>query len=250
VILEDFVMLGTTVHEPSSKYGLSVCSAGWSAELGQLVRIYPLARWGAPRRWSINRVRLERNTGDARTESWSIAGRDPQHHATINDAFVQVGEVRPGQRAGLLDKCVIASISEANKRRLSLAVIQPTSEPSLVFEHNPDSPDSPELRLFDVADRPIAGSKRFAFIPRVEFNDAAGTHRLQLRDWGSYERLRKGGDARRHELSGALHIGADSSLLVGNLNHQRNAWLVISVLNGLRDGQASLFPHPREAVAS
>jgi hypothetical protein len=51
VILDDFVMLGTTVPEPNSSGRVFVCSAGVSDEDRRLIRIYPLARRGAPKRW-------------------------------------------------------------------------------------------------------------------------------------------------------------------------------------------------------
>jgi hypothetical protein len=73
------------------------------------------------------------------------------------------------------------------------------------------------------------------------FDDDAGTHRLQLRDWGCFEFMRKFGDDRRADMHGALHLGERSSLLIGNLNNQRRAWIVISVLNGVRVAQSSLF---------
>jgi hypothetical protein len=248
MIVEDFVMLGTTVPEPSSKYGLSVCSAGWSSELRQLIRIYPLARGNAPRRWSINRVRLERSRHDSRPESWCIAGdRTPQGHPSINDAFTCVGQVEPASRRSLLEAAFASSIAEADERRSSLAIIHPMSTPKLAFDHNPNSPDSPELRLFDLGADNLEGSKRFPFTPRLEFSDANGTHRLQLRDWGAFEFMRKYGESRRYDLASALHLSEQSSLLVGNHNHHRNAWLVIAVLGGLRTNQLSLLPELKVA---
>ena len=134
----------------------------------------------------------------------------------------------------------MSSIREANARRLSLAVIAPTAL-DLFFEYNPDSPDSPQLTLFDnTREKPTAGARRFSYIPRLYFRDADGEHRLMLRDWGCYELMRKTPE-RRTQMADALHMGASSSLLVGNLNNRRNAWLVISILNGIRDEAPALF---------
>ena len=235
MILDDFTMLGKTVPEPNSDGRVFVCSAGYSPELRSLVRIYPLARHGAPKRWDTYQIPLERNPKDSRPESWQVAGdRTLGAHDDINASFQRVGKLAPSARSSALGGSAVESIAEANTRRLSLAIIHPSGTPELTFEHNPDSPDSPELRLFDVASKPATGARRFAFIPRLRFDDLAGSHHLMLRDWGCFEFLRKFGDDRRHELTGALHLGSDSSLLIGNLSHQRNAWLVISVLNGLR----------------
>ena len=46
MILEDFIMLGTTVPEPNSDGRIFVCSAGVSPELGKLVcRRSPGRHW-------------------------------------------------------------------------------------------------------------------------------------------------------------------------------------------------------------
>jgi hypothetical protein len=44
-----------------------------------------------------------------------------------------------------------------------------------------------------------------------------------------------GPDYFRDNLADVLHLRSSSSLLVGNLKDQRTAWLVISVLNGIRE---------------
>lgn len=231
VTLHDFVMLGTTVPEPSKKdERIYVCSAGWHPDFG-LIRIYPLARQAAPRRWSKSTVKVERNPRDSRRESWRIAG--DRHNPSINDAFVYRGHASHADRAELLDRClakhVPTSIPEANESRASLALVTPEAV-EFELEHNQDSPDSPQLRLFDSPAEPSnVGAKRFPYIPRLRFTDVSD-HRLMLRDWGVYEWMRKY-PGREREIPSALHLGHSSALLVGNLNHQRNAWVVISVLN-------------------
>lgn len=239
--IDDFVMLGTTVPEPNRDGRVFVCSAGYSATLRSLIRVYPLARYGAPVRWSVNTVKLERNPDDWRAESYKLAGdRRPQVHQHINRVFDASGVMPPGVRAELLRKCAVGSIVEANERRLSLAIVHADAM-ELEFEHNPASPESPQLALFDLPGHPPSGARRFPFIPRLRFRDAVGAHRLMLRDWGVYELMRKNSSLtdmsdgeRRRFVGGALHLDPTCSLLVGNLNNQRNAWLVISVLRGLR----------------
>lgn len=247
MVLDDFVMLGKTVPEPNSDGRVFVCSAGYSPTLRSLIRVYPLARHGAPPRWSVSTVRLERNQMDSRAESFKLAGdRRPGAHEHINREFAVTGEISVSRRGELLRRCVVDSIDDANRRRLSLAVLQ-SDGIYLEFEHNPASPDSPQLALFDVAERPQAGARRFPYIPRLRFRDRVGEHRLMLRDWGVYELMRKHenltgmSDGERSRYVGdALRLDPTCSLLVGNLNNQRTAWLVISVLRGLR-AAPSLF---------
>jgi hypothetical protein len=237
ITIDDFVMLGKTVPEPNSDGRIFVCSAGVSPQLKELIRIYPLARRGAPPRWSVSSVSLERNPKDIRPASWQIAGdRTPGAHEHINDAFTVTQKAySPAKRAALLRPYEVGSISEANSKRLSLAVLHP-ERLDLFFEHNPDSPDSPQLALFDSGKPEPQGAKRFAYIPRLHFRDADGVERrLMLRDWGCFEFMRKHGDSRRTELPDALHMTSNSSLLIGNFNRHFTSWLVISVLNGLRE---------------
>jgi hypothetical protein len=246
MILEDFVMLGTTVPEPNSDGRVFVCSAGASEEYRKLVRIYPLARRSAPRRWAVHRVKLERNPRDSRDESFQVAGdRGPDAHQWINYRFEVVKAAYPqNARASLLSRYVIGSLQEANTKRLSLAIVQP-DDLELTFELNPPPEDTPQLSLFDGDDGERAsGARRFRWMPRLRFRDECGRHDLMLRDWGAFELQRK------HEeryfldnLQDALHLGQSSSLLVGNINNHRTTWLVVSVLNGLRK-PATLFDAP------
>lgn len=177
----------------------------------------------------------------SRVESWRLAAdRSLDGHPNINESFDVVSSMPAMRRPLELRHAVVDSIESANARRLSLAIVHPTAEPELFFDHNPESPDSPELRLFDLDDSPRHefGAKRFAYIPRLRFSDAVGEHRLMLRDWGTFEFMRRYGDARRHELPTALHLSKNVSLLLGNLANQRNAWIIISVLNGIRQDTA------------
>lgn len=241
MIIEDFTMLGTTVPEPIKSDGrVSVCSAGFSAELG-LIRIYPLARSGVPNRWNTYRVPLEKNPKDNRKESWKLkADRQGAAFEHINQVFAQVGQMKPSYRADALRGCIVGSIAQANAKKMSLAILHPQIC-DIDYDFNPESPDSPELKLFEVGDAPKQqGSKRFPYIPRLHFNDEDGHHHLQVRDWGCYEFMRKY-PYRHRELPKALRLTEYSSLLVGNFNQHRNSWLIISVLNGLREANPALF---------
>lgn len=249
--IDDFVMLGKTVPEPSRDGRVFVCSAGYSPTLRSLIRIYPLSRYDAPPTWSISTVTLERNTSDSRHESYRIRGdRSLGAHDHINRAFRITGEVKRNRRAELLKRCVFPSIAEANARpagygtdRMSLSILHGIGY-ELEFEHNPDSPESPQVALFDApygVDVPEFGAKRFPYVPKLRFHDAAGPHRLSLREWGVFELMRRNNylvdmseGERRQYVRGALHLDPTCSLLVGNQANARTAWLVIAVLRGLR----------------
>jgi hypothetical protein len=247
MILEDFVMLGTTVPEPNSDGRVFVCSAGVSAEYRKLIRVYPLARRDAPKRWGVYRVPLQRNPKDSRDESFQVAGdRTPGAHEWINQSFEPVGQMPDHKRAQLLKPYLIGSVKEANAKRLSLAVIQPDAI-EVAFEANPASAELPQMVLFDAGQEPASGARRFAWMPRLKFHDELGWNNLMLRDWGAFELQRKNGEAYfRENLADALHLKPSSSLLIGNMNNQRTAWLVISVLNGIREAPTLFDAIPSE----
>jgi hypothetical protein len=249
MIIEDFVMLGKTIPEPNSDGRIFVCSAGLSLELKSLVRLYPLSRYQAPRRWSLNRVPVERNNRDSRFESFRLKGnRNPATHAKINSLFETISEIPRCERDFLIQEFIVRSIREANERRLSLGVIVPKGAIRLHFAESKNSPDSPQLALFsELHETATAGAARFAYQPKLEFCDEDGWHDLQLRDWGAYEFMRKHGDERRFELATAAHLSSGPMLLVGNMNHQRTSWLVISVLFPV--AQLDLFSNQENRAA-
>jgi hypothetical protein len=236
-------MLGKTVPEPTSSGRVFVCSAGVSPQLQSLIRVYPLARFGAPQRWQRCEITLERNPRDSRWESWQIAGdRSPEIHDSVNERFHVLGTLNDRARPDLLKRFVFESIAEANRLQQSLAIIEPKSIALEFVAAKEHDEDSPQLRLFDLPDeRPSKPTARFKWIPRLVFRDGTGMHNLMLRDWGAYELMRKKGDdyAREH-LRAALQLSDDCSLLVGNQANRRTSWLAISVLLHVR-AQAGLF---------
>lgn len=235
MILKDFIMLGTTVPEPTKKdKRIFVCSAGVSLELGQLIRVYPLSRLNPPKRWSINHIELERpeRNKDSRESSWKIKGdRSEEAHPLINNKFKQVGIAGDYEKQAICERFLMPSIKNANEQKMSLGIIKPVN-PILEFKRTPNPEWSPQQSLFSEGNKCESGSKRFPLIPYICFDDEHGHHELSLRDWGSFELMRKNPDTyNRYEygLSNALHLEESPYLLVGNMSNIRTSWLVISV---------------------
>lgn len=251
ITVDDLVMLGTTVPEETRTDGRRfVCSAGVIPTLRMLTRVYPLAMLNAPRRWHRYRIGLERNPSDSRHESFKIAGdRSPAVHWSINSRFEDMGEVPQRERAELLKPYVRSSIGAANRLQTSLAVIEPIDPVAYLKRVATDDVDSPQLCLFDrEGDRPSKPQARFAWMPRLSFRDAEGSHDLQVRDWGVYELMRKrGADYTEEDLRNSLHLTSDSSLLVGNQTNRRTSWLVISVIQHVR-AQMGLFDRGQDEI--
>jgi len=251
MILDDFVMLGKTVPETVSDGRQFVCTAGFSFELNQSIRVYPMARIGCPRRWSVSQLPLERNPKDSRRESWKIRGdRRPGQHDWINSVITPIEKTISAERQReIVSALAVPSLKQANEGRRSLCILLPAEVPRIKFESGETAEMAPTPDLFgNIPDLPV--KERFKWHPRLEFTDEErGKHDLMLRDWGCYELMRKrGDDYGAHWLEEALNLLTAPPLLCGNLNRFRNSWLVISVFSGaiharpkVSERQASLF---------
>ena len=230
MILTDFVMLGRTEPVESKKHGVCVCSAGYSRELRQLVRIYPLPMMNGISMWSRCVVPVRRPRDDNRTESWRIDTPDDGCHAA--EKAVQIS----GKADRLVEFDFLAgleaqSIEQLNETRQSLAIMRPQHLKGL-FDRRDDIDPYEQQTLFERREHD-GWLHKSDLVPRLQFVDANGRpHRLSLKDWGCSEWLRKHrGDA--DVLWQNLRIGDPSYehlLFIGNQNHQRTSWLVISVI--------------------
>lgn len=218
MILEDFVMLGKTAPEMDRQGRMTVCSAGWSPELRQLIRIYPLAVENAPPNFSVSQVKLERNHKDSRHESWKIAGdRGVDVHHNINSRF----EVKRmlNDWSGLVDQIpVVSSIKEANARRLSLAVVQPEDSPEFYLERN---------KAREIVKKK-AGSKTFKYTPRLKFKLGSSQHKIKYLNQEVYDYITPTSKTDFWKIKNRFK--SNPKLLVGNMFAYRNNWLVIAGL--------------------
>jgi hypothetical protein len=248
MIVDDFVMLGKTVPEVASDGRQFVCTAGFSFELRQPIRVYPMARRNCPPRWSTSRVPLERNPNDSRRESWKIRGdRRAGAHDQINSIIEVVDKkLSVSAQREIVALMTAPSLRHANEERRSLCVLLPATVPQLALEPGETAQMAPTPDLFG-ATPDLSVAQRFRWHPRLRFTDQEGcAHDLMLRDWGCYELIRKHGEQHAHRLDEALNLSVGPPLLCGNLNRFRNSWLIISVFGAdvcpaAGEQQASLF---------
>lgn len=229
-IIKSFVMLGKTVPEPTSeRQDQYVCSAGWAPDHG-LVRLYPFTMQRTPKRWETWDITAERHPGnkDSRPETWKpVSGAD--HEVKADKAALR--------RA--LEEYEVSGMTEANERRMSLAVVRPVDAVyALATGGIRDEPTYP--RLTDETGQALKAKERFPYYPRMRFSTVDGRpHDVQYREWGMWELLRKnhekiigmGEEERVPYISRAEPIKDTTLLLIGNYARFRNTWLVIAALN-------------------
>lgn len=242
--LDDWCCLGRTVPEESKKYGRKVCAAGFSRELGEFVRVYPLPVVTPIRQRSVCVLELGRNPQDSRRESWRLA----REQAGAGIASVGPQLPKADVLAWLAPRRA-DSIRELNERRASVGVLRVAAADlqGVFADRETRRPEDPTQALLfaDLDEQFGAGVIRLA--PYVRFRDGAGEHRLQIREWGGYEWLRKGGPCcQLWENYGFNDEDAFVWLVVGNMSNQRTAWLVISAY--VEHPEPTLFPTGPEGV--
>lgn len=227
-MIDNFVMLGKTVPEPTSeRLDQYVCSAGWSWDLG-LIRLYPLGLQATPRRWSVNRCELERHlpNKDSRIESWRPTSE-----------FESIRTLPRDSRGTTLRHHLVSGMVEANERRLSLAAVRPVEAEFYLADGVAD--DEPSYQLYSHGEA-LKARERFAYAPRVRFLTEDGRkHDLQMREWGIWELMRKHHEQldamtdneRERYVGGALRLTDQTLFLIGNYANHRSSWLVIASLN-------------------
>lgn len=227
-------MLGRTKPTQSKKYGRTVCSAGYSKELRQFVRVYPLPQYSRLKRWSICNIPLMRSKHDSRIESWRLNNERTQSEQDVDiigtaDRMIEFDYLESME----------TSISELNESRLSLGIVRPES-----FEpHYMDMKPTQERQMnLDIGEALVDNRYR----PKIQFS-CNGEHDLQVLDWGCHEFIRNRintGKNGAEELWSALNLhddGYEHLFFVGNQLHHRNSWLIISVVSRKTVMQKSLF---------
>ena len=246
MILDDFVLLGTTVPESTKDGRVVRCSAGYSLERRSLIRLYPLSPTGGLHRWDQFRLALEVNTKDNRHESYKLAGNREDQIAIDGLTRGMVGEGRIHQisrqlRLEQVDRFKVPSIDYLNQQRRSLGIIEPEI---ISWSYEIDPAADRAQQQFDGLESPPPemGRRAYPARPRIQFVDADGKHDLAFNGHDAYEYMRKHPEASRASLFDGLRWEQDRDvrLLVGNLNHQRTAWCVIAYLDFAR-AQPSLF---------
>lgn len=231
MIVEDFVCLGRTVPEESKKYGHKVCMAGYSFELGQFLRVYPLPVQNplkANRKYVLS---LCRNSSDSRFESWKLTDRIALYESK--------DKVYESDLRRIFTENVSESIAILNDRRASIGVVRPLDMLG-EFDHRANCGET-QMDLFDHCDHHF-GADAINAIPYLRFMLAGKSHRLQLREWGCYEWIRKN-PCECAKLWNNLRLKeqTDKYLLVGNMANHRNVWLVIKSFSMAIERQLSLI---------
>jgi hypothetical protein len=229
----DYLCLGQTIPENSKKYGLRVCTAGLDIKTNSLIRIYPLGvrKEQHFRRWDVYKdLPVRKNNNDNRIESWRL-------NIDI-DRLPEIPAVKSKTRAELVAEYFqqygSTGVKKLNEERRSLAIVRLNDMQPYFVDHSKTPINVRQLCLFDDTDDQNTFSKiGFSAIPRVKWIDDDGDeHDYMFNSWDAY----------MHQKKIAPIYGKDSLwknvkrqepkyALIGNMNHQRNTWLIITIFN-------------------
>ena len=236
MICEDFVMLGRTVPEESKKHGLTVCSAGYSKEMKELLRIYPLPRHNGIDKWTQCMVPLRRNSQDNRKESWRINCLGKSADEALECIGV-IDKVNRKEEFDFLKSMASSSIKQLNEQRKSLAIVAPS------FVRGRFEPIAGVDPFYQMTLWERQGAGLPDINPRVQFHLDDGFHDLQFREWGAHELIRKNREE-AEDLFDVLNFtnpAYEHLLFIGNMNQHRNNWLVITSVSRKITKQTGLF---------
>ena len=235
VSLEDIVILGNAVPDEISDNRKTVCTAGYSEELG-LIRIYPVPPDAELTRWALVGLNLERNPRDTRKESWKISG-SKTNWSRLKYDIRRYGKIKDkAEKVALIDslfiKFGVSCISDLNERKESLGFVDP-----FILKHyfakRSNVETSLQTTLFN--SEPFQTIRNYDIQPRLVYSCPKCTGRMyhdqQILEWGAYEFIRKNPDQYENIWE---NFGIDNELykkrlLVGNQALHRNSFMVISI---------------------
>jgi len=234
--IDDLILFGRTAPEKSKKYGVKVCGAGYSPEMREFIRIYPIPIHCKISAREMITVDVNRSKFDSRRESWALKTRDDK------SLLCSLGK-RTGDEIRSILEARISSIETLNKEKASLGVIKPDSF-ELIIKNRKGffaavEKDPSQMTLFDDFEESFKDDIAFKTAndyfkaPYIFINDSKQKY-IQLREWGLYELMRK----YPHKITSdyikrSLHLCDEKEVffVIGNTNQHRNTWLVIKTFS-------------------
>ena len=235
VSVDDIIILGNAVPDEISDNRKTVCTTGYSEELG-LIRIYPVPPDAKLTRWAKVGLDLERNPRDTRKESWKIRGSKTnwsrlkyniRRYGEIKEKLDQVALVD-----SLFDKYGVSCVSSLNERKESLGFVDPLIS-KYYFAKRSKVENSVQTTLFNA--EPFQTIRNYDIQPRLVYSCPKCTGRMyhdqQILEWGAYEFIRKNPEKYENiwENFGINNELYKKRLLVGNQALHRNSFMVISI---------------------
>lgn len=230
MILEELILIGRTVPEPSKKYGVTVCGICYSPEIRRFIRIYPLliGEFKIKRRGIFN-AKLEVPKHDPRYASYKLV------------TYTDTGNEASLRRLKSIFTKNIDSINALNLKKESIGVIQPCDF-DIKIKRQKKVFDNRQLKLFDeIIHKDFLTGRDYPLVPCVQIQGQE-QNIIPFRDWQIFELIRKN-DYKDQLKSKILSLfqGKETFFIIGNLLQFQRRWLVVTYFTYRFDRQLSLF---------
>lgn len=237
--IDDLVVLGRAAPEPLSDGRHTVCLGGYSETVG-FVRLYPTRRGMTQcNRWNVVSVPVQSAApDDTRSESYKIAGAGASREEAIEEVE-KVGRLSKSEQIQLAESLAGDCTTRLNNEQVSLGIVKPAEIHDFYLEETDSS--SVQVTLDGDERRGKQDYPQKLYI-RYRCNDcslASKWHTQHCIEWGVYQYWDKNDDP--EGVFDALRLTDDSRqhyFFVGNLNHQRTAYIIIS---DLRFGESDML---------
>lgn len=227
--IDDLVILGRAHPEPIHDGRHTVCLGGYSPMHGY-IRLYP-TRMGMEKlkRWNVVSVSVEWDEEDGREESYKIAGSRSDWDS-LENKIEKVGELEYGERYELASELATDCRARLNDNHESLGLVTPAQIQEVYLE-----PTETETIQMDLTGQKLIGKREFDHELRVDYEcencDQKTGHDQHVIEWGVYQYWKKYDDP--DGVKDALRLTDDDYekfFFIGNLRHQRTAYIIISIL--------------------
>lgn len=232
--IDDLIVLGRSHPEPIRDGRHTVCLGGYSPTHGY-VRLYPTRmRMGELKRWNIVSVPVEWDAEDNRDESYKIAG-SREDWDSLHEKIEKVGELNYGERYKLMQELATDCRERLNNNKQSLGLVTPKEIRDAYLD-----PTETETIQTDLTGNKLIGKNEFDHKLYVDYECVNCTqktgHSQHVIEWGVYQYWKNYDDP--EGVIDALHLKDDDYekfFFLGNLRHQRTAYVIISITRFKKD---------------
>lgn len=227
--IRDLIVLGRAAPEPIRDGRHTVCLGGYSRSHGY-IRLYPTQMWmDNCRRWNVVSVPVEKPTQDNRDESYKIAG-SKEDWGDLHKKIKHVDELSKEEQIRLVDELANDCTIRLNENRVSLGLVEPAEIMDVYIDENANNTVQMDLEMNERKGKTDYPQDLYIKY-RCRNCSAKSFHRQHTIEWGVYRYWDKNNDV--EGVIDALGFSNDNMnhyFFVGNLNNEREAYIIISVL--------------------
>lgn len=228
--IPDLVVLGRAAPEPIQDGRETVCLGGYSRKEGY-VRLYPTQRRMTElRRWNVVSVPVVHEPEhDNRAESYKIAG-SRQDWNELHQKIERVDRLQRPQQIQLTHQLAVNCPSKLNDKEQSLGMV----EPAAIEDYWLEETEGDTVQT-DLSGETRMGKSDYDYKLYLQYRcqgcQAINPHEQHCIEWGIYKYWDNRDDY--EGVFDALRLsdgGYKHYFFVGNLNHHRTAYIVISII--------------------